>query len=1510
MQLHIEALGHTVRTAPTPVAALASLRKCPAQVVVAAGIEPAPLAEFCTAARGLPGRAPLILAVPRDDSAAAARSLLEAGADDILPAAIDDPAFEVRLAVAERRAARTLPAGHPTANPVTPAGEGILRTGPAPLNLEALLAAIIQSSDAAIISYDGDGRITSWNAGAEQLYGLTAAEMIGGTADRFVPPGQEASLRELRRAARAAEPARIDTVRLGRGGRLIDVRIAIFPLFGPSGENIGTAASTRDITAEKRLAAEASRLAAIVESTTAAIILRDHDGHVVSWNAAAEQLYGYSAAEMLGRDPAAIAPPDRAAKIAGLHQRVLAGELISVETQRVNRAGQRIDVGLSVFPVRDATGQIIGTAGQALDITPRKQAERALAESEGRFRSVAETMAAALFVYRGTTIVYANSAAVELTGYSVEELTRPDFWLQLAHPDDRDISAAHGLARLAGKPAPPRYELRIVRKDGETRWIDFSAGALTYDGLPASVGIAIDVTERKQAEEALRSSEANYRGVFEGTAEALYVMEQGDDGQFRCIAVNDAYVTLMDRPRDRVVGRTLAETSSDAATAAALQARFQTALDTGSPQHWEWTDVVGGREVTASVLATPFRAADGRKRIVGSARDITGQKRATEALRTAEQYLRTLVASAPIIMSGVDTAGVYTVTLGAGLAAIGRESGAAVGRSAFDDFGRESAVGRAITRALEGTPSTEEVELGGYLWDTRYTPVRNPEGEITGVIGVSLDVTERHRLERERLEAMAALAASEARLRALFESAADAFILMDGEARIFSFNRAANDQARRLLGRDIRTGERLDALFPPDRGSHMRARLDRALKGELLGSESEFADVNGQLHCFELTHFPIIMDDGSVSGAALVSRDITQRKRAEESLRTQQAFSDATVESLPGIFYIISAEGNFLRTNRRFQEVSGYSQDDVRRMPVLDFFDGEDRTRIAARMAEVFATGESSAEADLISASGDRLPYFFTGRRVLYEGATCLVGMGVDVRDRRAAEAALRESEANLRAIFDSTLDAILLLDRGLRVVQFNPAAAEITRRIFGAELRPGLPIREAYPDDMEVVRSMIPVALQGQPASGHVTTASGAASFEMVLYPVRQDGGEVTGLVLVARDVTERRRAEEALRQAQKLESLGVLAGGIAHDFNNLLVGILGNAGLALAELSPTSPARGTIEDIERAGQRAADLARQMLAYSGKGRFVIQQLQLSDLVEEMTHLLRVSIAKGVTMTYSFAHNLPPVAADATQLRQVIMNLVVNASDAIGEDEGVLTLATGMVDGERAGLSEAYLAPELPAGQYVFLDVTDSGCGMDQETLARIFDPFFTTKFTGRGLGLAAVLGIVRGHRGALKVQSKRGSGTTFRLLLPACTDPVATEPPAAAPPGTWRGSGTVLIVDDEPSVRAVTRRALTSLGFTVLEAADGREGVDTFAANAPDIVCVLLDLTMPRLNGEDAFREIHAIRASVPIVVMSGYSEQEAANRFEGEGFAGFMQKPYDIRTLRETLRAVLSPP
>jgi len=399
-------------------------------------------------------------------------------------------------------------------------------------------------------------------------------------------------------------------------------------------------------------------------------------------------------------------------------------------------------------------------------------------------------------------------------------------------------------------------------------------------------------------------------------------------------------------------------------------------------------------------------------------------------------------------------------------------------------------------------------------------------------------------------------------------------------------------------------------------------------------------------------------------------------------------------------------------------------------------------------------------------------------------------------------------------------------------------------------------------------------------------------------------------------KELTERKRAEEErerlesqIRHAQKLESLGILAGGIAHDFNNLLTSMLGNSSLALRKLPPNSPEYEYIQQVENAAQRAANLTRQMLAYSGKGQYVVEVVNLSNLIGEMEHLLQSAVSKKANLRYHFAQQLPPIEVDSGQVRQIVMNLVTNASEALGDQDGFIILRTGVIKADREYLSDSVIDDELPEGEYVYLEVADTGSGMDLETQKKVFDPFFSTKFPGRGLGLAAVLGIVRSHQGTIRLYSELGHGSTFKVLFPASSKP---EQPLAAPPEIEKevlpGQGTVLVVDDEEYVRLLAKTILEGSGFTVRAAKDGREGIEVYRQYADDIVAVLLDMTMPVMNGEETFKELRRIQPNVRVILSSGYSEQDTIRRFSDKGIAGFVQKPYQPDVLLKKLHEVLN--
>lgn len=514
------------------------------------------------------------------------------------------------------------------------------------------------------------------------------------------------------------------------------------------------------------------------------------------------------------------------------------------------------------------------------------------------------------------------------------------------------------------------------------------------------------------------------------------------------------------------------------------------------------------------------------------------------------------------------------------------------------------------------------------------------------------------------------------------------------------------------------------------------------------------------------------------------------------------------------------------------------------------------------------------------------------------------------IRERGEVRREIERRETQYHLVLESLREVVFQLDRKGRWQYLNGAWTELTG--FPVEESLGQPFLDyVLPEDRASIlkrfREIADERYTTDALEARCLTRDGGTRWVKV--HTRRPAGETVGISGILTDITEQKRSETALLQAQKLESLGVLAGGIAHDFNNLLVAIMGNADLALQRLHDPERAQYHMQQVSSAIGRAAELCRQLLAYSGKGRFTVETLDLNALVQEMAHLLKVSIGKGVQLDYHLAEHLPGIEADPSQIRQAVMNLVINASEAIGEGSGRVHVETGVGRLESDPRFRTYLSHQMDEGPSVYLKVQDDGCGMDEETLKRIFDPFFTTKFTGRGLGLAAILGIVRSHKGSLMVESRVNEGTTFCLQFPAAIGPAATLPATLeSGEGPLRSQGLILLVDDEPTVRDIVGEALEVMGFTVVQTSNGQEGVEAFEARKAEFLAVFLDLTMPVMGGEEAFRRIQHLRPGIPIILMSGYSEQEAMSLVSSPGLVGFLQKPFKLRDLSRLLQRVLA--
>jgi len=752
----------------------------------------------------------------------------------------------------------------------------------------------------------------------------------------------------------------------------------------------------------------------------------------------------------------------------------------------------------------------------------------------------------------------------------------------------------------------------------------------------------------------------------------------------------------------------------------------------------------------------------------------------------------------------------------------------------------------------------------------------------------------------------AALRRSESRYALAFNASPDAINLTrldDGNYMEVSagFERLMGWKRDEVIGR---TSIELDIWADPEERRKMTTLLRE--KGEFDGALFHFRRKNGTILKGLMSGRMVSLE--GVPCLLTVTRDITVQVEAQQAVGNLTDLIAGITANVPAFIALLDRNGHFLFLNRlapgfRMEEVIG-----------TDFRDGldEEVRPAATRSLERILGGSAQETYEGWGWGPDReRRWYRTILGPMTEGSSVggVILIALDETERRRQEERIRESEDRFQAFQLNTPDALFWiridLEGRMLLEGMNPAA----ERIMGTSSADaaGKPFDAFCPPtvagmftshNLQTIEARRPLifeetlpALDG--TIRHLTTT---------LVPIQDDTGRVCRIVGSSRNTTEQHRMEAALRQTQKLESLGVLAGGIAHDFNNLLTAVMGNLNLAQLKLPETSPAIPHLEAVENIVLKASELTRQMLAYSGKGRFSVKPQCLNTLITEMVHLLKVTVTKKADLRVQLAPDLPAIEGDAAQIQQVIMNLVTNASDALGDTEGVIRLSTTVETLDRETLRAAFPAQALEPGLYAILEVEDTGCGISQEVLARIFDPFFTTKVQGRGLGLSAMMGILKGHRAGINIRTREGAGTLFQICFPATPKPAAPRP-GVSQDSTAAFSGKVLLVDDETIILDSISMALESIGFTVIQAKDGVEAMERFQAEGTNLALVIMDLTMPRMDGATAFKSMRALHPGVPVILSSGYDRQA----LEGTQPEAFVQKPYRLKELKSLIRDVL---
>ncbi len=1147
-------------------------------------------------------------------------------------------------------------------------------------------------------------------------------------------------------------------------------------------------------------------------------------------------------------------------------------------------------------------------------------------------------------------IIEVNAAATTMYGYSRDEL------LTLTIHDVEAVESDEETWRHIAKVMADgfdRFESRHYHKTGSIIEVEVSSSYVPESRLVLS--FCRDITDRKRADEALRASHHQYQQLVDNARDGIFTLDT--NGGF--LFVNPAICTILGYSREELLRLNILDTYPDNAQADG-QRRLALLGDGESIQFERTAKCKDGSLIT--IEANAWKTNDGS--LQAFVRDTSRRKQAEEQISLSNRLLHSIINTAPIRVFWKDTNLVY---MGCNHA-FARDAGAdspndVVGRDDYQLGWKEQAeLYRADDRRTieSGIPklSYEEPQTtpdGSRIWlRTSKVPLRNEAQEIIGVLGIYEDITTRKDIELQ-------LRFSEENYRTFSGLTSDYVhrCSRTGTApfRIQWMGGAVSSISGYTPEEILAKGCWLPLVHPDDRQA-VAEYLFSFLPGDvkqiefrLISKEGKIRWISEKANCVAGEHAGELVLFGA-------STDITEKRLTEEKLRETQELFSLFMQYTPVYTFIKQIEKNqsrVLQLSENFIEMLGRPAEELRGHTMDEMFPPDFAGKITADDIAVVMGGnvvQLDEEFNGRSYITIKFPMLREGKDALLAGYT------IDVTERRKAEETIRlneeraqvlmtlnqMTEASLQELTDFSLEeAVRVTKSTIGYLAFmNEDESVLTMHSWSkaAMAKCGIidkPIE--YPIEKtglwgEAVRQRRPVITNdyGAPSplkkgypEGHVHVSRHMnipvfAGNRIVLVAgvgnktAEYDHTDVQQLTLLMEGMwrlLERKRAiedrlelERQLLHAQKLESLGVLAGGIAHDFNNILTAIVGNTELALMQLPEESPVKDNLMRIEKAAVRATDLAKQMLAYSGRGKFVIETIDINRLIEEMGRMVEVSISKKVTLRYNLSSNLPKVNIDATQIRQVLMNLVINASEAIGESDGVVAISTGSVQCDSQYLKDMWRMDQLAGGRYVFLEVADTGCGMTREVIDKLFDPFFTTKFTGRGLGMAAVLGIVRGHHGAIKVQSDVGAGTTFQILLPASGSPGEVSLPEESV-DAWHGDGTVLLVDDEETVRDIGREMLKNLGYEVVTAANGVEALDIIAVRQ-DINLVILDLTMPQMDGMQCFKALRPLKPELKVIMSSGFNEQEVTKQIEHEGLAGFIQKPYRLADLKAVLAQI----
>ncbi len=1157
-------------------------------------------------------------------------------------------------------------------------------------------------------------------------------------------------------------------------------------------------------------------------------------------------------------------------------------------------------------------GKPLLMSGTHSDITERKCAELALADEQRRLADIIRGTNVGTWEYTvatGETVI--SDRWAEILGYTLEELSPiiMQKWNEMTHPDDLQASNEALRQHFEGERDYYECELRMRHKNGSWVWILDRGCVHTWsdDGKPLLMsGTHQDITERKMAEEALRESEARLQAIFNKVATGILIIDRDTQA---IIDANQTVVEMTGLPKERMTGQTCCSLVCPA------QAGECPVKDLGQNIHHSERKLVHADGHQIDILKTVYPISiGGRDCFLESFVDISDRMRVEEALRESKERYKRLLESV--------TDYIYTVRVANGkpVSTSHGEGCLAVTGYTSKEFEENPylwlqmiveedrpAVQEHVSSVMTGAtiPPLEHRIIhrnGSIRWVRNTLSVHaDDSGSIVSYEGLISDITEQRGAKDE-------LALSETKYRTLFESAQDAIFLMKNYLFV-----DCNSTTCEMFGctREQILGKPPDQFSPEVQPDGNRSR-DKALEkmNEAMAGRPQF---------FEWTHTKLegtcFDAEVKLSGIEIagerhilaIVRDITERKRSQKALERSLSLQRATLESTADGILVVDRAGNVLSFNRKFLEMWHIPEffavlmDDEKLLKyVID--QPKDPARYQERIKQVYALPESQSY-DTIDFKDGRVFERHSQPQRVGDEVVGRVWSFRDLTERKRAEMEL----ARLATATEQAAEAIVMIDLEGQIEYVNPAFERITgyRRDEAIGKKWNELISNEY--DESFYDELWRVLREGQVWTGRMRSCRKDGSVyeeECSISPIRDQNGVIVSYVAVKRDVSQEAELENRLRQSQKLEAVGLLAAGIAHDFNNLLAGIKGFAELLTLDEEAGPKVSDYAQEILKAASRAADLTGQLLAFARKGRFLSILVNVNEVIDEVVAILERSIDRRIEIKQNYRTERPFISGDPSQIQSAILNLAINARDAMPEG-GRLTFQT-----ENVHLDETYCqlhSLDLGAGDYLAVSLTDTGIGMDEAVMAHIFDPFFTTKAQGQGtgLGLSGVYGCLRNHHGSVEVTSQLGGGSTFRLLFP-----VTAEQQKQAVPSERRlqltGEERLLLVEDEEVVRNLAIKILTNAGYRVTACADGPEAVALYRDGASEFDLILLDMMMPNMHGKDVFAAMKQINPHVCVLLMSGYSDSNVQEVLD-QGIKGFIPKPFRSKQLLQKIREAL---